>query len=73
MGVRVVSMTPGSEDSGASVTVLDVVVVATVAGEVDASTFTAVPSLLRAHAATVGAASITTAAAAHTSRVIGPV
>ncbi|BBY62920.1 hypothetical protein MHEL_11630 [Mycolicibacterium helvum] len=68
-----VSSTPGSEDSGVSVTLADVELGATLAGDAEACTFTAVPSLLRAHAATPGTASITTAAAAHTSRVTPPV
>ncbi|SBS78722.1 exported hypothetical protein [uncultured Mycobacterium sp.] len=75
MGARVVSSTPGSEDSGTSVTLVDGEVDedATAVDDVDASTFTGVPSLLRAHAATPGAANNTTAAAAHTSRVTSPV
>jgi hypothetical protein len=75
IGARVVSSTPGSEDSGTSVTLVDVDVDegATTVDDVDASTFTGVPSLLRAHAATPGVANNTTAAAAHTSRVTSPV
>ncbi|GAY13575.1 hypothetical protein MSZK_03010 [Mycobacterium sp. shizuoka-1] len=71
-GTRVVSNTPGSEDSGASVTVVGVgvdVEVGAVPAVVDASMRTAVPALSREHAATPGRASITTAVAAHTSRV----
>jgi len=41
--------------------------------DVDASARTAVPPLSREHAATPGTASITTAVAAHTSRVTPPV
>ena len=72
---RVVSTTPGSEDSGASVVVVaDEVVVLVIEADVAASVGgSAVPSLLRAHAATLGAVSSTPVRTAHTSRFTAPV
>jgi len=64
----VVSSTPGSDDSGVS-EVVGFGDAGTVVVAVATSARTAVPSLLREHAATPGTARIAAVAATHTSRI----